>query len=289
MEEERNARNNYDLVSAREGRALEIFLRIRRHLTAEVNRGMVWRTLASERAAEMEYNMNRLEAATGTDQSTESDGASQAVEGFGHHLIISGVCHRLISRGDTAYWLLENIWDTNYEWRSNSQRYVRISTDENITVWWRIVTDWSRPDGNMVSMQALWTGNFSNHERVLQLIEDVNTANSIQFLSERVTLNLHMRGQHIARFANNPLAAAFSAFESSLTVVISHEFVARSTGTGEEGDGHGWLCAICHEMILIGERAKQLPCNRNHTFHPGCIIEWLQQNLSCPLCRYEFK
>ena len=196
MEEERNARNNYDLVSAREGRALEIFLRIRRYLTAEVNRGMVWRTLASERAAEMEYNMNRLEAATGTDQSTESDGASQAAEGFGHHLIISGVCHRLIARGHTGYWLLEKIWDSNYEWRSNSQRYVRISTDENITVWWRIVTDWSRPDGNIFSMQALWTGNFSNHERVLQLIEDVNTANSIQFLSERVTLNLHMRGQH---------------------------------------------------------------------------------------------
>ena len=62
MGEQRNARNNYDPV---EGRALEIFLRIHRHLTVEVNRGMAWRTLASENRGTL-YFMQRLEPATGS-------------------------------------------------------------------------------------------------------------------------------------------------------------------------------------------------------------------------------
>ena len=99
-------------------------------------------------------------------------------------------------------------------------------------------------------------------------------------------LDLHMRRQHIGCFGHNRLAPLFSTVDSSLTLVISHEFIA-STGTGEEGDGHGWLCAICEEMFPIGEYAKQFPCNRNHTFHPKCIMKWLDENLSCPLCRYD--
>ena len=43
-----------------------------------------------------------------------------------------------------------------------------------------------------------------------------------------------MRRQHIASFENNRLAATFSAVDSSLTVVISHELLA--TRGGEEGD-----------------------------------------------------
>ena len=71
---------------------------------------MVWRTLTSERAGDMQYDLQILEAGTGTDQSRESDDASQAAEDF-EHQFISGVCHRRIHEGDRHYWQLENIWD----------------------------------------------------------------------------------------------------------------------------------------------------------------------------------
>ena len=113
MEEQRNLTNNSDLVSEREGRALEIFKRIDRHLKAALNRGMVWRKLALERAREMEYSTHRLEAATGAGayQSSESDGATQAAGGFDYHLI-SGLEYRYINQGDRYHRKLENIWDS---------------------------------------------------------------------------------------------------------------------------------------------------------------------------------
>ena len=92
-----------------------------------------------------------------------------------------------------------------------------------------------------------------------------------------------MRRRYISRFDTNRVAAAYSATDSSLTVTMSQQLVA----TG--GDGDGWLCAICHEIIPIGQLAKQLPCNRNHIFHGSCTTKWFHQNLSCPLCRYDFQ
>ena len=298
MEEQRNVTNNSDLVSEIEGHALEIFNRICRHLKAELKRGMVWRKLALERTREMEYSTHRLEAATGAGayQSSESDGVTQAADGFDYHLI-SGLEYRYINQGDRYHRKLENIWDSmdhindirpaeDYELpsvTSNDQRDVRVPKEEIITVWWRIAKDWSRPDGNILSVQTLWSGSFSSHERVLQLLEDVNTANSIQILCQGFTLHSQMRGQYITCFETNPVAAAYSAIDSSLTVAISQELVATS------GAEDGWLCAICHEIIPIGGHGKQLPCNRNHIFHGRCVLNWFQRNLSCPLCRYDFK
>ena len=66
-----------------------------------------------------------------------------------------------------------------------------------------------------------------------------------------------------------------------VNVVISQELV-----TTKEGEG-GLFCAICHEMISIGERGRQLPCN--HIFHYWCITKWFSSHtqISCPLCRDE--
>ena len=121
-----------------------------------------------------------------------------------------------------------------------------------------MIRDWSRLDGNALSLQILWNGNFSFHERVVQALEDDNITNSQQISNQQINLHRKLSEQYIARYESNRVSAAYSALDFSLTVVISHEIVATRGG---DGDGDGLLCGICHEMIYIRKRAKQLPCS----------------------------
>ena len=44
-------------------------------------------------------------------------------------------------------------------------------------------------------------------------------------------------------------------------------------------------CAVCKDEFNIGEECLSMPCN--HNFHKDCIIPWLKERNSCPVCRYE--
>src|SRR5438552_17617210 len=45
-----------------------------------------------------------------------------------------------------------------------------------------------------------------------------------------------------------------------------------------------WECKIC--LDGIDDRQIVLhPCGNNHTFHFGCIGEWMKQSKQCPYCR----
>ena len=44
-------------------------------------------------------------------------------------------------------------------------------------------------------------------------------------------------------------------------------------------------CPICQESTTAGEVMLQLPCE--HAFHQGCIVPWLKQQCTCPICRAE--
>ena len=44
-------------------------------------------------------------------------------------------------------------------------------------------------------------------------------------------------------------------------------------------------CSICLTKFSVGEELISLPCDQKHSFHAGCIRQWLQRQNSCPLCQ----
>ena len=48
------------------------------------------------------------------------------------------------------------------------------------------------------------------------------------------------------------------------------------------------VCWICLENFgADGSNMIQLPCVGQHIFHKNCIVEWIQHNNTCPICKTE--
>ncbi|KAH7556852.1 hypothetical protein ACOSP7_026127 [Xanthoceras sorbifolium] len=71
-----------------------------------------------------------------------------------------------------------------------------------------------------------------------------------------------------------PPPAARSAIDAMPTVKITQRHL--------RSDSH---CPVCKDKFELGSEARQMPCD--HMYHSDCIIPWLVQHNSCPVCRQE--
>ncbi|MCL7035829.1 hypothetical protein MKW94_005546 [Papaver nudicaule] len=44
-------------------------------------------------------------------------------------------------------------------------------------------------------------------------------------------------------------------------------------------------CVVCMDVFEDGTGVTYIPCS--HFFHEGCLVRWLQESNSCPLCRFQ--
>jgi len=58
---------------------------------------------------------------------------------------------------------------------------------------------------------------------------------------------------------------------------LPHVKLTRSNCNGQ--------CVVCQENFQCGDDVTGLPCK--HRFHRKCVVPWLQNNNTCPTCRFE--
>lgn len=95
-------------------------------------------------------------------------------------------------------------------------------------------------------------------------VGDLFLGPGLEELIEQLTMN-DRRG---------PLPAARSSIDAMPTIKITQRHL--------RSDSH---CPVCKERFEMGSEARQMPCN--HIYHSDCIVPWLVQHNSCPVCRQE--
>lgn len=73
--------------------------------------------------------------------------------------------------------------------------------------------------------------------------------------------------------------------QTSTCVTVLHALPKIKVSAYDIAQNEGLECAICLEVLMVGEAATRIPCG--HLFHERCAQNWLAQSNKCPVCRYE--
>ena len=73
-----------------------------------------------------------------------------------------------------------------------------------------------------------------------------------------------------------------SAVENLPIVKIADKHCKKQQGTNKLEPP---CCTVCCENIELATKGMFMPCG--HVYHPDCLKPWLEQNNTCPICRFD--
>lgn len=73
---------------------------------------------------------------------------------------------------------------------------------------------------------------------------------------------------------HGPPPAARSSIDAMPTITITQAHLRSDS-----------QCPVCQDKFELGSEARAMPCS--HIYHSDCIVPWLVQHNSCPVCRVE--
>ncbi|GLI71449.1 hypothetical protein VaNZ11_016664 [Volvox africanus] len=97
---------------------------------------------------------------------------------------------------------------------------------------------------------------------------------------------------HLDSLAPSTAISAPSASSALKVAVALAEARATEANAEDAAEGRrdgfancepGELCTVCHDAFEHGAEVVELPCR--HCFHEDCIMPWLRQQNTCPVCR----
>lgn len=142
------------------------------------------------------------------------------------------------------------------EGQTAAQDFIPFNTEEITHIEEEIVTSIDTENSSLVDLIAnLLNLDYENDE-----IEDI--------------INYIMQNDP-NRFGNPP--ASKEVIEKLETYDITQEVIDK---IGNENK-----CVVCRDELVLGSKGVNLSCS--HYFHKECLLPWLNEHNSCPVCRYE--
>lgn len=114
---------------------------------------------------------------------------------------------------------------------------------------------------------------FNENSSLVELINNLVNMNYEDDEIENIITSIMQNDSN--RYGTPP--ASKNAIEKLVKYVITSEILIKF--------GIEILCPVCKEEFVIEERGITLPCQ--HNFHQHCILPWLEEHNSCPICRFE--
>lgn len=151
--------------------------------------------------------------------------------------------------------LCEELGEANVS-QISAQNYIPYNCDIN-------------PNQDQETVIAVDTENSSLIELILNLV-------NMNYENEEIEIILNYIMQNDPNRYGNPPASK-KEIEKLIKYDITQEVLNKF---GFENE-----CAVCKEEFTIGSKGINLPCK--HYFHQECLLPWLNEHNSCPVCRYE--
>ncbi|KAI3977315.1 hypothetical protein MKX01_000228 [Papaver californicum] len=113
--------------------------------------------------------------------------------------------------------------------------------------------------------------------------EDMDMASDEEFTSDNNEINMVV-ALSLDACENKKVGASRCAIDGLKRERYSYESGADNPAKNNSDTN---TCVVCMDKFEAGTLVTYMPCS--HIFHEVCLVPWLQENNSCPLCRLEIQ